>query len=81
MPIHIDKRGRSSQQHLGNTQTGPEIDIVSIEFCLERPDFIIEPRHQWHIIGITAHQTHRDVIMQVNKARHRHFVLSIYFMQ
>ena len=77
MPVHIDERGRAAQQHLGDSEPRPKVDILPVELRLERPYLFGEPRHQRHIVGIASHQAHRNMVVQVDEARHRHLAAAV----
>ena len=70
IPVHIDESGRTAEQHFGDSQLGPAVNIVAVQFRLERPNLFGQPRHQRQVVGIAAHQGHRHVVVQVNQTRH-----------
>ena len=66
--VHIGKAGCAALKHFDNAQHRTPIDVVGIHFVLDRPDFILQPVHERHIVSIAAQQRHRYVAMSINHA-------------
>ena len=77
-PVHIRKRRRARLDHLDRGQRRAPVDIVRDHLRLDRPDMVVEPLHELHIIRVAAQERHRRVRMSIDEARHCKHILPIY---
>ena len=75
--VHIGKAGSAALEHFDNAQHCTPIDVVRIHFVLDRPDFILQPVHERHIVSIAAQQRHRYVTMSINHAGRCQLALAV----
>ena len=75
--VHICKAGSTALQHFYDAQHSTPVDVVSIHLVLNRPDFVLQPVHKRHIIGITTQQCHRNVAVGVDHAGGSQLALAV----
>ena len=66
--VHIGKARRSAADHLDGGKHCTPVDIIGAEFCLDRPDHLLQPVHELHIVCIAAQEGHRCMCMRIHKA-------------
>ncbi|CDD10714.1 unknown [Phascolarctobacterium succinatutens CAG:287] len=76
--VHICKAGSTALQHFYDAQHCAPVDVVSIHLVFNRPDFVLQPVHKRHVIGIAAQQRHRNVAMGVDHAGSSQFALAVH---
>ena len=76
--VHICKAGSTALQHFYDAQHSAPVDVVGIHLVLNRPDFVLQPIHERHVIGIAAQQCHRNVAMGVDHTGGSQLALAVY---
>ena len=75
--VHIDERCHAAQQHLDDAERHAQLHVVRGLVRLERPDIVVEPRHQRDVVGIAALEGHGRVAMGVHQPRHHEFAPAV----
>ena len=75
--VHVDERGHAAQQHFDDTQRHAQLHVVRGLVRLERPDVVVEPRHQRNVVGIAALQGHGRMAVGVHQPRHEEFAPAV----
>ena len=71
--VHIGVSGGAGQQHFQAGQARAPADEVGIDVApLGRENEVLQPVLQVLVVGDTAHECHRRVLMGVDKARHQY---------
>ena len=63
--VHICKASGTTFKHFCDTKHCTPVNIFSTHFSFERPNFILQPIHQRHIISVAAKQSHRNVTVSI----------------
>ena len=67
--IHVVEAGDAAAQHFGAGQAGAVEDELRRHVCrLGRPDVLLQPLHQWQVVGDAAQQAHRCVGVEIDQA-------------
>ena len=75
VPIHIIEKDRTRLDHLQHGQLATDTDIVRRHLRLERPNVLIEPREELHVVGIAAQERHGRMRVHIVERRHDRHVL------
>jgi hypothetical protein len=82
--IHVEvvvgDRSHPGLDHLRETELHTPVDVVGAEVRLERPDVLVEPGGNVHILGQTAKEAHRHVGVGVDQPRHREHARARYHL-
>ena len=70
-PVHVHDRRHAAQQHFGRTEQCAHADVVVGLARFERPDMVVEPLHEGHIVGIAALERHGHVAMGIHQSGHQ----------
>ena len=76
--VHVGKTGSTALQHFYDAQHCTPVDVVSIHLVLNRPDFVLQPVHERHIVGIAAQQRHRNVAVGVDHTGSSQLALAVH---
>ena len=80
--VHVAARGDATEEHFGRGQVGAVTDKFARDPpAFERPNFVIEPSRQRHVVRIATKQRHRGVPMSVHKARHEDMTWELHMLQ
>ena len=52
--VHIRKSRGAALQHLQDCQLAPPVNSVAVQVSFRRPDHLIQPVHERHVVGITS---------------------------
>ena len=74
--IHVGARCRAAAQHFRARQKCPVVNIVGRKIGFQRPDFLLQPRFERHIVGVTAQKRHRGVRVRVDQSGQRHQMIA-----
>ena len=69
LPVHVPEPHRPRADHLDAREARAPVHVVGGELGLGGPDPVLEPRHQWKVVAVAAHQGHRRVRVAVDQAR------------
>ena len=75
--IHVGKRRGAGCQHFGNRQLSAPVYVFRDQFGFGRPNFLLQPVEQRHVVRITAEQRHRRMRVRIDKSRCRKAVAAI----
>ena len=76
-PVHVGKRRRAALDHLDGREHRAPVDVLFLHLRLSRPDHVVEPVHEVHVVRIAAEQRHRGVRVGIDKTRHGKLVLAV----
>ena len=65
-PVHVHDRRHAAQQHFGRAEQCAHADVVVGLARFERPDMVVEPLHEGHIVGIASLERHGHVAMGIH---------------
>ena len=71
VPVHVHERGHTPQQQFGHAQLRAEHHVPGALTRLERPDVVVEPRHEREIVGIASLQRHARMAVRVDQSGHQ----------
>ena len=77
MVVHVGISRRTTADHFGNAQHGLGVDDIIRQFGFSRPDFLFQPVHELHVVGITAEDRHGYMVMGVDEARQGQHALAV----
>ena len=66
--IHIDKSRCSGTEHFHSREHAAPVDIFTLHLRLYRPDFLIEPIHELHVIRVASEKRHRRMRMGIHQS-------------
>ena len=76
----VGHAGHPGFDHLRQAQQHPPIDIVLLKIALQRPNAVVEPLLQGHVLGQSPEDDHRHVGVGVDQARHGHHAAAIHHL-
>ena len=65
-PVHVHDRRHAAQQHFGRAEQCAHADVVVGLARFERPDMVVEPLHEGHIVSIASLERHGHVAMGIH---------------
>ena len=74
--VHISIGSSAALDHLHQCQLCPHADVILHHLCLHRPNPVVQPVHQLHIVSIAAEQCHGGMGVGIYQPRHRKAVLA-----
>lgn len=67
--IHIEKRCRPAFYHFETSELRSPINILARQFRFIRPDLLLQPGHQRHVIAKTTEKRHSGMCMRIYETR------------
>ena len=68
--VHVAEGGGAAADHFCESKHASPVDDVVVEVVFSRPDLVLQPVHQFHIVGVGAEQCHRNVGVGIHKPGH-----------
>ena len=78
--IHIEKRCRPAFYHFETSELRSPINILARQFRFIRPDLLLQPGHQRHVIAKTTEKRHSGMCMRIYETRDQGFTPSVYHL-
>ncbi len=75
--VHVVEAGDAPADHLHDPQHRAPVDVLLLQLHLQRPDALLQPGLQRHVVGVAAQQRHRTVRVRVDEAGHRHHAFGV----
>lgn len=75
--VHIGIGRRTAADRFGNAQHGLGVNDIVCQFGFSRPDFLFQPVHELHVVGITAEDRHGYMVMGIDETRQGQHALAV----
>ena len=66
--IHVEEGRRTAAEHLHAGQLGAPIDVLVRQLRLIRPDGLLEPLHERHVVAVAAEECHGGMRVGVDES-------------
>ena len=75
--IHIIEAGHAPADHLHDPEQRSPVDVLRLQLRFQRPDALLQPGHELHVVRIPPQQRHCRVRVRVHQPRDEHHTVGL----